>query len=66
VSLYRDNAGEYAQRAAYATGDQAMAEAVGAGLAAVANAVLEVANQVDELRRTIDQRLAELERPVER
>lgn len=66
VSVNVDNAGTYAQRAAYATGEDAMPEAVGNGLAAIANALLEVAEQLELLRTTIEERGARPGCPAER
>lgn len=41
----------YADRAAQADGEEAMTDAIGTGLAAVAYALLELADKVDDVRR---------------
>jgi hypothetical protein len=66
VGIYAENASEYAQRAAYITSGDATTEAIGTGLAAVANAVLELAEQIDILRQTMEERLTPPSRPTGR
>lgn len=50
MGVHGDTASTYAERAAYATGEGAQTEAIGTGLAAIALALLELANHVDDLR----------------
>lgn len=55
MGMLRDVAADYANRAAGAATNQteAQAEAVGSGLAAVAFALLELADKVDDVRREL-------------
>jgi len=49
MGLHGDNAATYAERAVYATGEEAQKDAIGYGLAAIALALLELANNVSDL-----------------
>ena len=53
MGIHGDTASTYAERAAYATGQDGQTDAIGSGLAAIALALLELANNVDDLRREL-------------
>ena len=53
MGSYDDTAVAHADRAAYATGSEAQNEAIGNGLAAIAYALLELADKVDDVRHEL-------------
>ena len=59
MGSFKEPAKEHADRSASLSDDQGAVDAVGTGLAAVAYAVLELAEEVGDLRRTIERHLPE-------
>lgn len=50
MGVYQDTAMSYADRASMAEGQDEQAQAIGSGLAAVAYALLELADKIDDIR----------------
>lgn len=55
MGVYQDSAMSYADRASMAEGQEEQAQAIGAGLASVAYALLELADKIDDIRAELAQ-----------
>lgn len=53
MGMYKDSAADYAERATVPASEDTAAEALGNGLAAVAYALLELADMMDDIRREL-------------